>query len=100
MQASASLRSFWRELGGDHNGFSAFCFNTSSFSALNSLQCVASSLLDQGIVEFEDFIPWYLACFAAGEGSPLASWRQHRTRQSQVNFYKKIRPIPLTEFYE
>ncbi|CAK9028463.1 unnamed protein product [Durusdinium trenchii] len=54
------VKSFWRELAGDHNGF----------------------------VEFSDFIPWYLACFAGGDGSPL------------VNFYRKIRPIPILEEYE
>ena len=51
------VKSFWRELAGDHGG----------------------------IVEFTDFIPWYLACFAGEDGSPL------------VNFYRKIRPISIVE---
>lgn len=50
------VKSFWRELAGDH-----------------------------GIVEFTDFIPWYLGCFAGENGSPL------------VNFYRKIRPISIVE---
>jgi hypothetical protein len=46
------------------------------------------SFLASGIVEFTDFIPWYLACFAGGDGSPLASWtlnsRDRRTEGQQI----------------
>eukprot|EP00913_Durusdinium_trenchii_P033140 g31026.t1 len=52
------VKSFWRELAGDHNGF----------------------------VEFSDFIPWYLACFAGGDGSPLAP----RLKESQGACYAML----------
>ena len=35
---------------------------------------VVGSNRSPGIVEFTDFIPWYLACFAGEDGSPLAPW--------------------------
>ena len=46
------------------------------------------SFLASGIVEFTDFIPWYLACFSGEDGSPLASWtlnsRDRRTEGQQI----------------
>jgi len=38
-----------------------------------------------GVVEFSEFIPWYLGYFGGDDGAPL------------VNFYRKIRPIPIME---
>jgi len=49
------VRSFWRELDDDSSG----------------------------IVEFHEFIPWYLGYFGGGGASPL------------VNFYRRVRPVPF-----
>lgn len=49
------VKSFWRELDDDSSG----------------------------IVEFHEFIPWYLGYFGGGGASPL------------VNFYRRVRPVPF-----
>jgi len=51
------VKSFWRELDDDHSG----------------------------VVEFQEFIPWYIGYFGGYGASPL------------VNFYRKVRPVPFTE---
>ena len=46
-----------------------------------------------GIVEFTDFIPWYLACFAGEDGSPLAPWLY---TQVSKNMLSRSTPHPVT----